>query len=237
MCVNNVFGVRKIIEDTGCSIETALAWAVNAKNSLQNIYGFSPYQLVFGRNPTLPSVFTDKLPALEGVTSSQLVADHLNAMHAMRREFVRLESCEKVRRALRSKVRSHAKIRYLSGEDVFYKREDETKWLGPARVIGQDGSKILLKIPTGPITVHSSCVRLTSDAELKRREGESVEGDKPTFTIDQDAYQPPVERQDEQESENNVETIQLRRSRRNLDSHSGEIDDVHGDGEVAEVHD
>ena len=171
---NGIIGeaVSKVKSDIKCSVEVALCWAVNAKNSLQNIYGFSPYQLVFGRNPTLPSVFTDKLPALEGVTSSQLVADHLNAMHAMRREFVRLESCEKVRRALRSKVRTHANIRYLSGEDVFYKREDETKWLGPARVIGQDGSKILLKIPTGPITVHSSCVRLTSDAELKRREGE-----------------------------------------------------------------
>ena len=93
---------------------------------------------------------------LRGQLSKQ--SDHLNAMHAMRREFIRLESCEKVRRALRSKVRTHANIRYLSGEDVFYKREDETKWLGPARVIGQDGSKILLKIPTVNQSINQSII-------------------------------------------------------------------------------
>ena len=52
--------VSKILEEVDCSLEVALCWAVNAKNSLQNIFGFSSYQLVFGRNPNLPSVLTDK---------------------------------------------------------------------------------------------------------------------------------------------------------------------------------
>ena len=58
---NGIIGeaVSKIIEDVGCSVEVALAWATNAKNSLQNIYGFSPYQLVLGRNPNLPCVMND----------------------------------------------------------------------------------------------------------------------------------------------------------------------------------
>ena len=50
--------VSKICEEVDCGIEVALCWALNAKNSLQNIFGFSPYQLVFGRNPNLPSVMT-----------------------------------------------------------------------------------------------------------------------------------------------------------------------------------
>ena len=206
--------VSKIMSDVNCSVEVALCWAVNAKNSLQNIYGFSPYQLVFGRNPNLPSVFTDKLPALEGVSTSELVADHLNAMHAMRREFIRSESSEKIRRALRAKVRTDADIKYLSGEDVFYKREKETKWLGPARVIGQDGSKVLLKIPTGLITVHSCCVKLTSDAELKRSTGESC-----NKGFQDTEHQPsvvPVETNEEPVVENNRDKVQIRWSRRNI---------------------
>ena len=78
----------------------ALCWAINANNNLQNIYVRSPHQLVFAKNPTLPSVFEDKLPALEGVSGSKVVATHLNALHKAREEFIKLEASEKLRRAL-----------------------------------------------------------------------------------------------------------------------------------------
>ena len=42
----------KIKEDVNC-----IAWAINAKNLLININGFSPYQLVFGRSVIGISVF------------------------------------------------------------------------------------------------------------------------------------------------------------------------------------
>ena len=38
--------------------------------------GFSPHQLVFGKNPTLPSATEDKLPALNGRTTSKTVGEH-----------------------------------------------------------------------------------------------------------------------------------------------------------------
>ena len=53
--------------------EASLGWAISA-NSLQSVHGFSPFQLVFGRNPNLPKILEDKLPALEGTTSSEIVA-------------------------------------------------------------------------------------------------------------------------------------------------------------------
>ena len=42
---------EKVIVDTGCKLSIALMWATHAKNSLINVFGFSPYQLVFGHNP------------------------------------------------------------------------------------------------------------------------------------------------------------------------------------------
>ena len=45
------------------NIDQALTWAVVAKNSLTNHFGFSPYQLVFGRNPKLPNVTNDPPPS------------------------------------------------------------------------------------------------------------------------------------------------------------------------------
>ena len=160
--------VDKIIEHTNCPVEIALCWATQAKNSLQNIHGFSSYQLVFGRNPVLPSLLDSNLPALEGITESQIVADNLNAQHQARVEMIKLEASEKIRRALRAQTRTYSNTKFLSGEEVFYKRDDQKRWQGPGRVIGHDGSKVLIKIPTGLITVHSCRVILTSDAEQQR---------------------------------------------------------------------
>ena len=45
----------KIKDSEKCDYDTALAWAVPAKNYLINHNGFSPSQLVFGQNPSLPN--------------------------------------------------------------------------------------------------------------------------------------------------------------------------------------
>ena len=62
--------ILKIVDDSKCSVQTALVWAISAKNALSNNKGFSPNQLVFGRNPNLPSVLTAKPPALRTTTPS-----------------------------------------------------------------------------------------------------------------------------------------------------------------------
>ena len=45
--------VRKVMDDSRCSIDIAVPWASCAKNALGNVYGFSANQLVFGRNINL----------------------------------------------------------------------------------------------------------------------------------------------------------------------------------------
>ena len=42
--------VTKTMEDIKCDLELAVLWAVIAKISLKNGHGFSPNQLVFGKN-------------------------------------------------------------------------------------------------------------------------------------------------------------------------------------------
>ena len=52
-----------------CEPDVALAWALSAKNGLQNSGDFNSNQLVFGHNVNTPSVLTDQLPALQATTS------------------------------------------------------------------------------------------------------------------------------------------------------------------------
>lgn len=215
--------VAKIVEDVHCSVDVAVCWAVHAKNSLQNIHGFSSYQLVFGRNPVLPSVLDNKLPALEGVSGSKLIADNLNAQHQARLELVKLEASEKLRRALRAQTRTYSNKRYLCGEEVFYKRDEDKKWRGPGRVIGQDGSKILIKIPTGLITVHSCRVILTSDAEQQRLGIKEIQVDNATDSDTQtEVHEQPVNTS-QHVIEDTIINGMLTRSRSNLQANNVDV--------------
>ena len=126
------------------SQEVLLCWANMAKNSLQMWNGFSSYQLVFGKNPNLPNILTDQPPSLEGTTTSGVLAKHLNSLHAARRAFIQSETDERIRRALRSKMRASEQV-FENGERVYYKREGQEKWLGPGKVVFQDGRVIFVR--------------------------------------------------------------------------------------------
>ena len=129
------------------SLSVLLKWANMAKNSIQMWSGYSSYQIVFGSNPNLPNVLTDRVPALQDGTANQVYTKHISVLHAARREFVKTEACERIKRALRSRVRA-TETNFETGDKVFYKRSGSNKWLGPAKVIGQDG-KIVFAIHGG----------------------------------------------------------------------------------------
>ena len=135
--------------------------------------GFSSYQLVYGQQPKLPSTSTDRPPALHGSSSSTAVVQHINTMHAARKAFIEAESAERVRRALRHKLRS-CSINLQQGDRVFYKRQDSNKWRGPGIVIGRDGKVIFVR--------HGSVyVRVSMNRILKAGE---------EFTVDDSNYNP-----------------------------------------------
>ena len=135
----------KTIEDVKCDPETGLAWALASKNALLNKGGYSPNQLVFGHNGNLPSVVTDLPPALESSTSSDIVKENLQAIHAARTNYIKAESNEKIRRALRHNVRTYSEEIFEVGNKVFYKRQAFKGWRGPATVVGIDGKFILIR--------------------------------------------------------------------------------------------
>ena len=135
----------KVLDDIDCGIDIAIAWCVNAKNSLQNIHGFSPYQLAIGKNPTFPIAIDSYPPALTQFSENDIIRKNLEALHKSREAFVRSESSERISRALSHNVRAHNDVKYYTGDTVYFKRVDEKKWRGPAKVLGQDGQQVLLK--------------------------------------------------------------------------------------------
>ena len=140
--------LRKMRDDGEVDLAIALRWAVSARNCLMNNGGFSPNQLVFGKNPSLPNLtgeVSSSPASREKGLEESLVRDSLNAMHKAREAFIKNESCNKIRIALNKKVREHKFEEAVVGDEVFYKRENENEWRGPAKVIGVSGKTVVVK--------------------------------------------------------------------------------------------
>ena len=147
-------------------MNTKIAWACMAKNSLQMVYGYSPNQLVFGRNPNLQNIITAGPPSWEEDMNS-VIAKHLHAMNSACKAFIQSESCSKLKLALKSKIRTNEDV-YDHGDVVYYKRECDDKWIGPAKVVFQDGKVIFVR--HGAYFVRVSANRLIkAGEELSKR--------------------------------------------------------------------
>ena len=108
------------------------------------VYGYSPYQLVFGKNPKLPNILSGGPPSWEEGTMSEALAKHLNALHATRSAFIKSESCSRLKKALMAKMRPNTEV-FDNGDIVYYKRERDDRWLGPGKVVFQDGKVIFVR--------------------------------------------------------------------------------------------
>ncbi|XP_064629342.1 uncharacterized protein LOC135488628 [Lineus longissimus] len=187
----------KVKHDRNCSWETALKWALNAKNSMIKVHGFSAYQLVFGRNPNLPANLTNQLPALEGTTTSKVVGEHLGALYATRKAFTETECSERIRRALKKQTRSYTGDKYQMGDKVYYRRPDNTEWKGPGTVIGQDGKIVFIRHGGNLVRVHISRLQLVN----QQRSHSAMTGDSsghPTENKDNDRNRQDRSSKDEQ---------------------------------------
>ena len=140
-------------ESPNMSLDLALKHVIFAKNCQESHLGFTPYQLVYGINPKLPSVLKDDISALECSSVSQQIADHFKLLQT-RANFGTADCSDKLKRALLEKVR-YSDGSFSPGEYVYYKRDQSGPWHGPARVIFPDGQELIVKEGGQVITVHS----------------------------------------------------------------------------------
>ena len=151
----------KILEDLQCEPEVAVQWAINARNTLTNVYGYSPQQLVLGKNTSLQ---TDEvtLPALNQTSTSKYVAENLNAIAMARKIFQEKEAAVRVNRAMRS--RCYYNDSFVMGDLVYYKRDKMKQWLGPAVVIGASSGVVWIDHGS-VIKIHPCKVRLKREVD------------------------------------------------------------------------
>ena len=119
---------------------------------------------MFGYNPSFPPVLNNQLPAQNGVTSSELIASHLNSLHAATKRFIEAEADEKLRRALRHKTITATSLVYQNGDQVYYKKNDSQYWEGPATVVGIDNKQVFIKHGGIYVRVNACNLQLVNDS-------------------------------------------------------------------------
>ena len=137
------------------TLEQAVAWSCAVKNSVTSVYGYSAFEVTFGRAPRLPNIMNDPIPVSQVEPRSVALIKNIQAIQNTRVAFAKAEKCEKLKLALKLKMRA-ANRDYAPGELVYYRREKDDKWLGPAKVIFQDGKVIGVRATTGYIRVSAN---------------------------------------------------------------------------------
>ena len=179
---NGILGqmITKLLAEDPVDPKIATHWAVAAKNSLATVYGFSPNTLVFGRDPNLPHTMHNNIASNDPNFYSQLVKENLNALHKAREAFIHQESSEKLSRALNKQTRTYADKPFLAGDEIFFKRDQSSRWQGPAKVLGKDSNQILIKHGSSYLRVHPCrLLHKTESAENPNQPAQALAERKP----------------------------------------------------------
>ena len=97
------------------------------KIMLQNVAGFSPFQLVLSSKSNLPSAYSNHLPTLTPKPSSQIIKDNLGTIQGVLSAFIASESDKRMKQALSYNIRTNTEMKYFIGDSVLNKREDSNK--------------------------------------------------------------------------------------------------------------
>ena len=108
------------------------------KNVLQNIIGFSPYELVISNSPQPTSVVNDNLPALSSRPTSEVIRENLEPINKARKQFVAIENSNRISHTLFHNVWISRYTKYLTGANTYYKHATNCKLHKPVKVFGQD---------------------------------------------------------------------------------------------------
>ena len=156
--------MEKVMDgDKNISFEEALKQAVYTRNMMLNVHGYSPAQILTGKQPRMPGATADNAPSADNIEiDSRAVQKTVNVMHKTRQAWAQTDNSNRLREAM--KVPESHLERYENGENVCYKFGKDSRWHGPGKVIGQENKIIYIK--------HGGHIISTSQSRVYRHRGE-----------------------------------------------------------------
>ena len=175
---------RMITHGSFTKVKDALQPAIFAKNMRTNFLGFSPYQIVYGKNPRIPGAIENSLPAADGLTTSSLIQQRLTNIFNARRALAEVDSKHRLRIADKSH-RTPKLEKYYQGEEVYYKFGLSPGWHGPGKVVAQDNKLVYIRHGQNIIVASMSRISKVKDhhSPPESVREEPLDGSKPSLEI------------------------------------------------------
>ena len=129
---------------------------------------------------------------------SRKLKEFLENQELLRRTYQSTECRERVKRALRGKIREHRIQQAESGYRVYYKKMGEEKWRGPGVIIGRDGKTVVVK--HGGLLMSVSKIHITKIQDYGGEKSEREEAERERSWIG-------LEDVNEEDSENGEKVI------------------------------
>lgn len=114
---------------------------------------------MFGKNLVLPG-FKVHPPALNDI-KADMPLRHVKALSEAKKAFVEADTSE-IKRAPRHKIRINERD-YWPGDAVYYKKENCSQWVGPAKVIVQDRKIVFIHHGVYIIRIYTNRVMLRGE--------------------------------------------------------------------------
>ena len=124
--------------------ETLLQWAVFVKNSTTTTSGWTPYQIVFGRNPKVPCLLTSNIAGLREEVVSRQMLENLNALEQGRVEVNRALCDARLKRMMKGKVRKNLTV-FKVGDKIFWRDTKNIKKWRQGKVLAADGTVLFVR--------------------------------------------------------------------------------------------
>ena len=144
MMVDGIIEKMKV-DNPKRTVRELLPQAIFAKNSLINVYGYVPLQIVFGHIPRIPGVPYNEPPANETVVQTEVIANRLQNLYSAREAYMKVENSARLKKALNSKIPAPKIINYFHGQKVYYKHGPTNTWHGPAEVVATSNKVIFIR--------------------------------------------------------------------------------------------
>ena len=132
-------------DDPTLKMQEAVNHAAFVRNSTINDTGFSPFQLVYGRNPRIPGTVEGNHPlSLIADTRNETARQMIARNEATRKKFLEKETDKRIKRAAAERTTFRDDHTYESGEIVWFRdtKDDERR---KGTIIGRDGPNWCIK--------------------------------------------------------------------------------------------
>ena len=148
--------IKKMMEDDkDLNIEDALKHSVWSRNMEIGKFGFSPYQIAYGKSPFLPGISEGNVLTDQTIPQEDIVRKHFLNQEKARIEMRKAEANNRLKEAFNTRIQPYHDIIYQPGDEVIYLNKDD-KWDGPARVSATE-SKTLHVLQNGTLRKIATC--------------------------------------------------------------------------------